>query len=123
MFVIVLRTEPRENNGSLLWIALWILAVIAASFRFIERSSLFSDLCCVLLVKMVAETRKLTHKEALKFGALFLLWVQFPPVPHRDGSAWRLDSLASHFQSAAKNKDLLWASGTIGNVGDKTRSV
>lgn len=76
VFITVLRAEPREMNGSPLWILLWVLAVLAASFRFIERSSQFSDLFCVLLVYWLASENRVTRSLIIRLTVLFLLWVQ-----------------------------------------------
>lgn len=79
IFAIVLTATPRGTNRSLLWTGLWILAVIAASFRFIERSSLISDLFCVVLVKWLLDNHTLNRGFALRLSALFFLWIQFHP--------------------------------------------
>ncbi len=79
MFAVVLRAPLRERNLSPLWMALWILAVVAGSFRFIERSSLFSDLFSVVLIYWVVEQKQITRGWILKLIALFAIWVQLHP--------------------------------------------
>lgn len=79
LFALVLRAAPRSVNASPLWIALWTLAVLSASFRFIERSSLFSDLFCVWLVGELLEAHHVTRRLLVRLSVLFVLWIQFHP--------------------------------------------
>src|ERR1035437_2006935 len=39
LFSLTFHADPRERNCSPLWMGLWLLAVLAGSFRFIERTS------------------------------------------------------------------------------------
>jgi hypothetical protein len=78
-FAVTLRARPVENNRSWLWIALWIAAVIAASFRFVERSSLFSDLFTLILIAWLIDAKTLTRGLLIRLTILFLLWVQLHP--------------------------------------------
>lgn len=79
IFICVLRSGPRDKNSSTLWMSLWILAVLAASFRFIERTSLFSDLLTVLLVAWLIEARQITRHLITGLTLMFLFWVQVHP--------------------------------------------
>ncbi|NJL25172.1 MAG: hypothetical protein HC902_08335 [Calothrix sp. SM1_5_4] len=79
VFLTVLRAEPRQRNESWLWIGLWVLAVLAGSFRFIERASLFSDLFCVLLVSWLLPRSRIDRGLLLRISLLFLLWIQVHP--------------------------------------------
>ncbi|MGZ3722409.1 MAG: hypothetical protein ACXVA9_05735, partial [Bdellovibrionales bacterium] len=79
LFALTLRAGPREQNSSSLWIGLWLLAVLAASFRFIERTSLFSDLFSVLLIYWLVDAKQLTRSLLIRLTVLFLLWVQLHP--------------------------------------------
>ncbi len=79
LFVLVLRFPPRESQTEPLWLMLWMLAVAAASFRFIERSSIFSDLFCILLLTWLLEARHITRALVVRMAGLFLLWVQLHP--------------------------------------------
>lgn len=79
VFMLTLRAEPRRQNISYLWIALWMLAVIAGSFRFIERSSMFSDLICVSLVYYLLPREGINRKRIMILSAVFLLWAQLHP--------------------------------------------
>lgn len=80
VFVVTLRAGPRERNISWLWIGLWMLAVLAGSFRFIERSSMFSDLICVFLFSLLLERERLTWKFQAGVTLMFLLWAQLHPA-------------------------------------------
>jgi hypothetical protein len=79
LFAIVLRKEPREQTQAALWMALWILAVQAGSFRFIERSSIFSDLLCIALVAILIEQTKITRGLVTGLTLMFVFWVQVHP--------------------------------------------
>ena len=79
LFIVVLRAEDREKNASPLWMGLWILAVLAGSFRFIERTSLFSDLFMVLLVYWLVNEKQVTRSLVIRLSLLFLLWIQLHP--------------------------------------------
>lgn len=79
VFALVLTATPHANNRSPLWIGLWILAVIAASFRFIERSSLFSDLFCVWLAWELTRHSHVNRKLIVRISLLFLIWPQLHP--------------------------------------------
>lgn len=79
LFVVVLHASPRARNHSLLWISLWTLAVLAGSFRFIERSSVFSDLFCVLLAWWLSERERLRRRDTVLLSLLFCLWIQLHP--------------------------------------------
>src|SRR5262249_25667188 len=76
VFILTLRAKPRDTNVSWLWLGLWMLAVLAGSFRFIERSSMFSDLFCVGLFAVLLEHDRLTWKFQVGVSLLFLLWAQ-----------------------------------------------
>jgi len=109
LFALVLRAEPRAKNSSVLFCALWILAVVAGSFRFIERTSLFSDLFCVVMVSWLVEQKTVTRGFIVRLTALFLLWVQLHP-----GYPLGLIMLtiwAAHMawsNPELRKKDLLW---------------
>src|SRR5665213_580935 len=79
LFILPLRAQPRAQNMSLLWTSLWILAVMAGSFRFIERTSLFSDLFCVLLISWLVEEKRVSRSLVIRLTLLFGLWVQLHP--------------------------------------------
>ena len=79
IFVLVLRAKPVEQNKNLLWMFLWTLAVLAGSFRFIERSSLFSDLFCVGLSAFLVDREKLEWRDVIALTLIFLFWVQLHP--------------------------------------------
>ncbi len=79
LFALVLYAGPREKNASALWMGLWLLAVLAASFRFIERTSLFSDLFSVLLIYWLLEAQTITRGFIIRLTALFLIWVNLHP--------------------------------------------
>ncbi len=80
IFVLTLRAKPRDMDISWLWLGLWMLAVLAGSFRFIERSSMFSDLFCVFLFSQLLARERLTWKFQAAITALFLLWAQLHPA-------------------------------------------
>jgi hypothetical protein len=80
VFVITLRSKPREMNVSWVWIALWLLAVLAGSFRFIERSSMFSDLFCVSLYALLLNRERLSRGFTIGLTFMFLLWAQLHPA-------------------------------------------
>lgn len=79
LFALVLRSPEREQNASPLWMGLWILAVLAGSFRFIERSSVFSDVFLILLVYWLTQEKQITKSLVIRLTGLFLLWVQLHP--------------------------------------------
>lgn len=79
MFTVALRATPTERGTSPLWMAFWILAVVAGSFRFIERSSLFSDLFSVALVWWLIDRKKITRRLVIELTVFFALWVQLHP--------------------------------------------
>ncbi len=79
IFSIPLFTREKSINSNPLWICMWVLAVIAGSFRFIERSSLFSDLFCVVLSAWLCRREHLRIKDLFFLAAIFLLWVQLHP--------------------------------------------
>jgi hypothetical protein len=74
---IAARSE-QEDSGPW-WAALWALAVLAASFRFIERSSLFSDLLTVLILALLLKKRRLTNRLLIQLIVIFWLWIQLHP--------------------------------------------
>lgn len=74
---IVLRDETDEPAG--LWIGLGALAIYAASFRFIERSSLFSDALSALTFVTLRRESRLTNALLIKLGLIFWLWIQLHP--------------------------------------------
>lgn len=76
-FILVLRAPPQTRNASWPWLGLWVLAVIAGSFRFIERSSLISDLFCLILTGWLLETHQMNRRFIFKVTSLFFLWIQF----------------------------------------------
>jgi hypothetical protein len=80
VFVLALRAKPHEKTYSWVWMGLWMLAVLAGSFRFIERSSMFSDLFCVALFAVLLERDRLTWKFQSAITVLFLLWAQLHPA-------------------------------------------
>lgn len=79
IFGLGLSARPRSQNDSLFWILVWVLAVLAGSFRFIERSSLFSDLFCIFLAWWLCERQKINRRDAGLLAGLFLLWIQLHP--------------------------------------------
>jgi len=79
MFWLVLCHAPEERNSRVEWMAVWILAVLAASFRFIERASLFSDLFTVLTVSWLIREKTLSRSLLVRLCVLFLLWIQLHP--------------------------------------------
>lgn len=79
MFWLVIREGPREQNARAEWIGLFILAILAASFRFIERASLFSDLFTVLVAAALLRAPVLSKKLIFGLSILFLLWIQLHP--------------------------------------------
>ena len=79
LFVITLSAGPRANNKSALFILLWMIAVFAASFRFIERSSLFSDVLTVGLLAMLLKERAITRRLVIQMMLLFFVWAQLHP--------------------------------------------
>ena len=79
LFVLPLREPPRAQATSPLWIFMWTLAVLAASFRFIERSSQFSDIFTLLLMQWLLHQDRISRGFILKTGALFLVWAQLHP--------------------------------------------
>lgn len=80
VFVLALTARPRELNTSWVWILLWLLAVMAGSFRFIERSSMFSDFFCVALFAILLERDRLTWKLQIGLTLWFLFWAQLHPA-------------------------------------------
>jgi hypothetical protein len=79
MFWLALRSKPRERDSDLLWTLLWMLAILAGSFRFIERSSMFSDLFMVLLVRWLLERDRIDRGLVVRLSVLFLVWIQLHP--------------------------------------------
>lgn len=79
LFLLVLAAREREQNASPLWMGLWILAVLAGSFRFIERTSLFSDVFLVLLTYWLIQEKQITRSLIIRLTLLFALWVQLHP--------------------------------------------
>lgn len=79
IFIITLAAGPREKNSSWLWIAMFLLAVLAGSFRFIERSSMFSDLFCVWLCTYLLSQERVDRKMVLTLTGAFWLWAQLHP--------------------------------------------
>lgn len=79
MFFTVLRASPEDRNAHAEWIAIWILAILSSSFRFIERSSLFSDLFTVVLVTWLLRERSLNRNFLLRLVLLFTIWTQLHP--------------------------------------------
>lgn len=80
IFYIPLQAAPRTMNASKLFVALWILAVMAASFRFIERSSLFSDFALVFLTAYLLPKDSLKPKNLILLSLFFTLWAQLHPA-------------------------------------------
>ena len=78
-FFTVLRAPPEERNAGAEWIAIWILAILSSSFRFIERSSLFSDLFTVVLVAWLLREKTLTRSLSIRLILLFTFWIQLHP--------------------------------------------
>jgi len=78
LFWTVIRAEPAENKNPL-WIALWIFAVLAGSFRFIERASMFSDLFTVLTASWLLTEKHLSKSLLVRLILLFALWIQLHP--------------------------------------------
>jgi hypothetical protein len=52
---------------------------MAASFRFIERSSLISDLCTLVLARWLLESYMIDRRLILRLTLLFGLWIQCHP--------------------------------------------
>jgi hypothetical protein len=109
LFIIPLRAQPFERALSPLWICLWICAVFAGSFRFIERSSLFSDLFCVLLLHTLLTHERVTRNLVVRLMLLFVAWVQLHPgfplglALLTLWAAWHL-----WFSPAFRTRDVLW---------------
>jgi hypothetical protein len=59
---------------------LFALATYAASFRFIERGSLFSDLFAIFLIFYLVNQTQITKKLIITLTFLFLLWIQLHPA-------------------------------------------
>ncbi len=78
-FALALSSQPLRINKSILFVMLWPLAVLAASFRFVERSSLVSDLFCVLLCFELYRSHVPSRGLLLRLTLLFFVWVQFHP--------------------------------------------
>lgn len=78
-FLLVLTAPPRDKNISKLFLLFWILAVLAASFRFIERSSLISDVALIALTVFLINRDRLIKWEILGLSLGFALWAQFHP--------------------------------------------
>ena len=76
-FARVLRHDDRAPSP--LWAGLWVLGMTAASFRFIERSSAFSDLALVILAGEVLTARAWSRGLALRLTLLFSVWAQLHP--------------------------------------------
>lgn len=79
VFTLALIHKPTERNLSWLWIALWLLAVLAGSFRFIERSSMFSDFLCVWMVYYLIEKNTVDRRMVFILSGVFFLWAQLHP--------------------------------------------
>jgi len=79
IFAITLKAPPNETSRSWSWSLLWMLAVFAGSFRFIERSSIFSDLFCVLTVYLLLTNHHLTRKLLIQLSLIFFAWIQLHP--------------------------------------------
>ena len=79
MLWCVLRAPPKDETQRPLWMLLWVLAVLAGSFRYIERSSLFSDLFTVVLATWLLAQNRIDRKLILRLSLLFLVWVQLHP--------------------------------------------
>ncbi|MGE4130447.1 MAG: hypothetical protein AB7F86_02350 [Bdellovibrionales bacterium] len=79
VFLIVLRSKPTVQNTSWLWMAAWAMAVLAGSFRFIERSSMLSDLLTVWLVYDLIDREKVERTWLFRTTLLFALWVNLHP--------------------------------------------
>jgi len=110
LFAIVLRARGSNAHVSPLWIALWTLAILAASFRFIERASLFSDLFCVWLVAELLDAQYVTRRLLARLSLLFFLWVQMHPgFPIGFGllGVWALWSWRFNPQTRARDVALL----------------
>lgn len=75
--LFILRSRPHEKNPSLVWVGLFCLAVIAASFRFIERGSLFSDIFTLILIFVLSENTKVSRRLLISLAVLFWTWSQF----------------------------------------------
>jgi len=79
LFLVTLGSGQRNMNTSWLWIMLWLLAVVAGSFRFIERSSMFSDFACVALFALLLSRDKLDKWLIGGVTLMFLCWSQLHP--------------------------------------------
>ena len=79
IFALTLAAPKREAHHSLLWMLAWMLAVVAASFRFIERASLFSDLICVWLAKDLLVRTHIDRRWLWTLAGVFLIWIQLHP--------------------------------------------
>ena len=77
IFWLVLSDDEDQPLG--LWPGLWMIGITAASFRFVERGSLFSDLALVLLVRWLLTAPTLTRALITRLTILFLLWAQVHP--------------------------------------------
>ena len=109
LFSLPLSEKPQTQASSPFWIMMWTLAVLAASFRFIERSSQFSDIFTVLLMQWLLGQQNITRSFVVKLTLLFLLWVQLHPgfpiavlllMLWAAWSSWQIPGFAS--------KKLLW---------------
>jgi len=78
MYALVLRAQPMRSSSTLFLMG-WTLAVLAGSFRFIERASILSDLFCIVLLSWLLETKMITRGLVLRLTVLFGLWVQLHP--------------------------------------------
>lgn len=79
LFWATLNSGPEKQNAQPVWIALWALAIHAASFRFIERASLFSDLFSVLMVCWLLKENRLSKSLFIRLSVMFTLWIQLHP--------------------------------------------
>ncbi len=79
VFLLTLLAFPRAKNSDYLWVGIFLLAILAASFRFIERSSMFSDLFCVGLVALLLNSDRVTKGLIAALTVLFLIWIQLHP--------------------------------------------
>ncbi len=108
MFWLTL-SQKNEKEPTTLWVLLWILAVLAGSFRYIERSSMFSDLFSVLIVFWLLPRRSVDRGLIVRLSLLFLLWIQLHPgfvVGLVFVGAWAAWCFV--FQPEFRNRRALW---------------
>lgn len=79
MFWFVLSAPSAAQNRRPLWMMLWVLAILAGSFRYIERGSMFSDLFTVVLACWLLQRDRIDRGLILRLSALFVIWVQMHP--------------------------------------------